>query len=435
MASEMASEPKQIKQGAQALQRMQTEQARRVRKMAVWRAKLDKATRKLQSLETEMAVLEQRVTALRNPAGQAIPQYLKGLRPARVIINANGGSFAQIAGSPEKLVALLRAHGIQADVHIKTSSHAVHQWVREAVDQKLSLVIAVGGDGTIEDVARPLMGTNTTLGIIPTGTMNNLARALGVPLDIEQACALLGAGITRQIDVGRIKTPDGGKPIYFMETAGLGLAIAMPAGQNVKKGRWGRLPSAFREMFGMTAAPTQIELSDGATFETRVKLVTVSNAPLYGLNNLIAPDAKLDDGLLDLAVYDGLGSAELAQYLLATANGQRVTNPNVRFYRARRAHVSTRQAMPATSDKAELPAQEELIFEVVPRAINVIAGKGFGLAWPVDAVHSVPPLSGQQAAPKNDATAAQAQPTNGTAHGTLEALSLPAAMPAVASTK
>ena len=215
--------------------------------------------------------------------------------------------------------------------------------MREAVDNNEALVIAVGGDGTIEDVALSLVGSRTALGIIPTGTMNNLARGLGIPLDIEQACALLGAGITRQIDVGRIRATNKPKRPYFLETSGLGLSIALPAGQNIKKGLLGKLPEDFRKMFDLGAPPTQIELDNGEKIETKVKLVTVSNAPLTGLNNLIAPDAKMDDGLFDLAIYDGLNDLELAKYFLSTANGQRVSNPNVRFYRTRRVHIRSLQ--------------------------------------------------------------------------------------------
>ena len=416
----MASESKQISRAAKALHRLQAEQSKSVRRVGSWRAKLQKTSRKMQPLEVKMAQLEQHVHKLRNPAGQPIAQYAKGLRPARLIINPTGGSFAQQVGSPEKLVAMLRAHGIQAQVHLKTSGRAVREWVREAVDNHETLVIAVGGDGTIEDVALALMGSRTTLGIIPAGTMNNLARGLGIPLDIEQACALLGAGITRQIDVGCIRGADQAKSTYFLETAGLGLAIALPAGQNIKKGRWGKLPAAFRKMFDESAAPAQIELDNGEKIETKVKLVTVSNSPLFGLNNLIAPDAKMDDGLFDLAVYDGLSDLELAKYFLSTAGGQRVSNPNVRFHRTRRVHIRSHQELPATSDKDELPAELEMDFEVIPRAISVIVGQGFGLNWPVDAVHSVPPLTGAQAASKSDQAAEQAKAANGAEHGPAE---------------
>ena len=427
----MTSEAKQISRAAKDLHRLQGKQAQSVKRVGSLRGKLQKASRKMQTMEADIAQLEQRVYGLRHPGGQPMAALATGLRPARLIINAKGGSFAQQAGSPENLVSRLRAHGIQAEVYLKTSTHAVREWVREAVANEEALVIAVGGDGTIEDVALPLVGSHTALGIIPVGTMNNLARALGIPLDVEQACALLGAGITRQIDVGVVRGGDVEKDTFFLETSGLGLAIALPAGQNIKKGRWGKLPAAFREMFVASSGATQIELDNGQTIETKVRLVTVSNAPLFGLNNLIAPDAKLDDGLFDLAVYDGLSDLELAKYFLSTANGQRVSNPNVRFYRTRHVHIRSQQ--PLTSDKDELPdhnlgklpdAYVELDFDIVPRAINVVVGQGFGLNWPVDAVHSVPPLTGAQVASKSDQAAEQAtlRAANGVEHDASDAL-------------
>ena len=259
----MASEAKQIRRATKALQRLQGKQAKSVRRVGSLRDKLEKASRQMQTLEAKMAKLEQRVHGLRNPGGQPVAEYAGGLRPARLIINPNGGSFVAQVKSPERLVTMLRAHGIQAEVYVKTSGKEVRRWVREAVDNNEALVIAVGGDGTIEDVALSLVGSRTVLGIIPAGNMNNVARGLGIPLDIEQACALLGAGIIRQVDVGCIRAGGKSKPTYFLETAGLGLAIALPAGQNIEKGFWGKLPADFRKLFDVSAAPTQIELDNG----------------------------------------------------------------------------------------------------------------------------------------------------------------------------
>ncbi len=353
------------------------------------------------------------------PDGQPATDSPKALRPARLIINPTSGSFAQQCETPEKLVELLRQHGIQAQIYLKTSSKAVRQWVRDAVNQGEGLVIVSGGDGTIEDVAAELVGSDTVLGILPTGTMNNLARGLGIPLDIQQACALLGAGITRSIDVGRVRACGQSTSRYFLETAGLGLSVALPAGQNIRKGRWGKLPSDFRKMFDRSSAPILIELDNGEKIETQVQLVTVSNAPLFGLNNLIAPDAKMDDGLLDLAVYDGLTDLDLAAYFLKTANGQRVSNPNVRFYRTRRAQIQSQQVMPITADKDLLPDEHILEYELIPRAIRVIVGQGSALVWPVEAMTSVPPLTGAQTQPKNVPAAEPAKPNNGNEHGPL----------------
>ena len=105
----MASESKQIKQATKTLHRLQDEQVKSVRQVGSLRGKLARRSRQMQSLEEKMAKLEQRVYGLRNPGGQPIAQFAKGLRPARLIINSKSGSFAKLVESPEKLVAMLRA--------------------------------------------------------------------------------------------------------------------------------------------------------------------------------------------------------------------------------------------------------------------------------------------------------------------------------------
>jgi hypothetical protein len=104
---------------------------------------------------------------------------------------------------------------------------------------------------------------------------------------------------------------------------------------------------------------------------------------------------------------------ELAAYFLRTAGGTRVSDPNVRFYRTRRVQIRSQQEMPATSDKDELPDEQVLDYELIPRALRVIVGQGSALVWPVEAVMSVPPLGGQQAQPKDFPGAVPIQSTNG----------------------
>ena len=409
----MTAELKQGKKAANALHSLQGKQMKRVTVIGGLRRKLDKHNHQMHRLEAKMAAMERQAYRSATPDEQPAAVSPKMLRPARLIINPNSGLFAQQAESPEKLVALLRTHGIQAEVYLKTSSKEVRTWVREAVKKKEALVIAVGGDGTIEDVAVELVGSQTVLGILPTGTMNNLARDLGIPLDIAQACALLGVGITRQIDIGHVRASGKVKGSYFLEAAGLGLAVALPAGQNVKKHRWHKLPEDFRKLFDLGPTPIEIELENGETLKTQVQLVTVSNAPLFGINNLIAPEAKMDDGVFDLAVYDGMSDLDLAEYFRQTANGQRVSNPNVHFHRTRRVQIRSHAPMPETSGGTEHPAQLVLDIELIPRAIRIIVGEGAGLAWPVEAVTSVPPLTGPQTKPKNTPDNMPAQLTIG----------------------
>lgn len=389
-----------------ALEKARTDHKKLVKKVEAARRKVQKRSRKLRKLEVRIAELERRASHLSPPNGR---EQLNGtgVMTAQLIYNPKSGASAK-EKSLEEIIELLAAHGIRAKVGIKTSGKAARELACEAVAKNQELVIVAAGDGTIEEVASQLVGTQTALGILPLGTMNNLARSLGIPLNLEDACALLGTGITRQIDVGRVVANEKPQVEYFLESAGLGLtALALPAGQALRKRQLDKLPGAIRKMFEMKPGPVQVELDTGEIIQAHSELVTVSNAPLIGSNFLIAPEARMDDGLLDVAVYDGMSKTELIGYFLGTGNGKRVYDPRVRFYRARKVRIHSEQATPVVSDKDEIPDKQVLDIEILPQALKLVVGKGVALNLPVEAVQSVPPLSGPQPVVSNGNGAAK----------------------------
>jgi diacylglycerol kinase family enzyme len=127
---------------------------------------------------------------------------------------------------------------------------------------------------------------------------------------------------------------------------------------------------------------------------------------------MIAPDAKMDDGYLDVGIYDEMNKTDLLQHFMAASNGQRVDNPKVKFIRARRVRLSSNQELEANSDKDLIPAKRVLEIEIVPQALSMIVGKGVGLGLPVEAVPAVPPLSGpaRESGANRNGTEKQAEP-------------------------
>lgn len=383
------------------LRRLQKEHKKSIKKVEKAREKLETRRKKMRALEAKIARLEHRVSASERGNGHGPARGGKDLVPARLIFNPKAETSGKADHGLENVVETLRLHGIRAQVCLKTSGKVARQCAREAAENNEGLVIAAGGDGTIEDVASQLVGTKTALGILPLGTMNNLARSLGIPQALDEACALIGGGITRQIDAGHVAEGEKIQTRFFLETAGLGLTgIAFPAGQDAKKGNWNKLPTAIGKLFDLQPAPVEIRLDDGQVIRANSQLVTVSNAPLTGPNFLIAPEAKMDDGLLDVAVYDRMGKAELMGYLLESSNGKHADNPKVRFYRARHVVIRSNQEMPAVSDKDAIPEHQVLDIEVIPHALTMIVGNGTGLALPVDAVPSAAPMEAGQGRPE-----------------------------------
>jgi len=373
------------------LQRKQSRHADLLSRIEKTTARLQRRTMKLQAIEASIADLVRRA---------ADPSARKGggsrsvsARQARLIFNpASGREKGDGTERLEHIVGSLRIHGIHADIGLKTSGKAVRQMAREAVRKREPLVIVAAGDGTIEDVASELVGSDTVLAVIPIGTMNNLARSLGVPLDIDDACALIGMGVTRRIDIGRVFSNTSPHIEYFLEGAGVGLsALAALAGQSIEKGRWGFVPRALRKLFESKLGTIKVEMDD-QTVEVSSQMVTVSNSPLLGSNLLVAPEAKMDDGVFDIIVYEGMGQAMLAKHFLAAGKGE--AEP-LQTYRARRVRITAEGAMLANADKDVTEQRHVVEIELVPKALSVIAGNGIGLTLPVEAAPPAPPTSGE----------------------------------------
>jgi len=376
---------------AKSLLRKQLKHATLVAKVEKATARLDRHKVRLQTLESRIADLERdlsdpRREHVRSSGGQSEGKH------AQLIFNpSSGADKGDSATRLAQIVDCLLAHGIQTHVGIKTSGKAVRALAREAVRSGLGLLVVAGGDGTIEEIASELVGSSTVLGIIPIGTMNNLARSLGVPLEIEDACALIGMGTTRHIDVGRVFSNSHPDVEYFVEGAGVGLgAIATLAGQALEKRRWNVILHALHKLFEEKHGTIKVQMDD-TIIETHSRIVTVSNAPLMGKNLLVAPDAKMDDGLLDVAVYDGLGNAELVAHFVAASRG----SPHaLQIYRARRVCITAEQPESTNSDKDITEEQRVVEIEIVPKALSVVVGNGIGLTVPVDAAPTAPPLHG-----------------------------------------
>ena len=374
-----------------SLMRKQRKHEAMVRKVEKANDRLERRRAKLVAMETRIADLENELSVPRKSKLGKRASSDGELKPARLIFNPSSGRDAEDnAARLAKLVNNLRAHGIEAKVGLKTSGAAARDLARKAVKSGDPLVIVAGGDGTIGDVAAELIGKDIVLGIVPTGTMNNVARSLGVPLDIEGACALIGMGTTRHIDMGRVTTSAGTDAEYFLECAGVGLsAIVAAGGQAFVKRRWNLVPRALRKFFEAKAGKIIVELDD-TVVEATTRIITVSNAPLMGNKMLAVPGGKMDDGLLDVQVYDGMDMAALAKHFKAASSD---SPDDLKTYRASKVRIKSAEPIPANADMNIAPAENVIEMEVIPKALSVIVGNGIALTTPVESAPDAPPFA------------------------------------------
>jgi diacylglycerol kinase (ATP) len=366
---------------AKSLRRNQRKHAELLDKVEKSTARLQRRKSNLQILEALIADEERRLSEPRKEnAGR---QDGDGpFRHARLIFNPTSGRGEEDSGERlAEVVSALRAHGIEPHVGVKTSGKAARELARKAVKAGHPLVIVAAGDGTIAEVAAQLIGSSTALGIVPIGTMNNVARSLGIPLTIDDACALIGMGTTRHIDVGRVVANGPAKSEVFLECAGVGLtSILAAAGQSVEKHRWSHLPSILRRFTEDRLGVMKIELDD-MTIEAHSRMVTVSNSPLLGNNLLAAPGAKMDDGMLDVRVYDGMGDVDLAKHFASASSGNAI---ELKSYRTRRVRITAEDPVVVNSDMVITGPRRIVEIEAVPGALSMIVGNGMALSVPVE---------------------------------------------------
>lgn len=376
----MDSSEESIRSLAKSLRRNQRKHAELLTKVEKSSARLERRKNKLQVLEALIAEQERRLAEPRRE--RAIQGDGQGpFRPARLIFNPSSGKVDTDSGERlATVVSALRAHGIEPHVGVKTSGKAARMLARKAVKDGHSLVIVAGGDGTICDVATELVGSETVLGVVPIGTMNNVARSLGIPLDIDDACALIGMGTTRHIDMGRLVAHDSKNHEYFLECAGVGLsAIAAAVGQSMEKHRWSGLTSLLKRSVE-DLGTIKVEMDD-LTVEAKTRMVVVSNSPLLGNNLVVAPHAKMDDGLLDVYLYDGMGEAALIKAITAASQGE---PEDLKCYHARRVRITSDEPVVASAEVEITRPRRVFEIEIVPRALSMIVGNGIGLSVPVE---------------------------------------------------
>ena len=303
-------------------------------------------------------------------------------RRALLIVNTKSGPNADSILRVRELVTVLGSFGIRTDVRVKLRKSQARKEARAAARKRRTydFIIAAGGDGTVEAVARGLVGTDATLGIVPLGTYNNVASCLGIPSDVHQACALIAIGSPRRIDVGMLVARYMKKPRMFMEVSSVGLgAVLAPLGQNVEKARWEQAAKGLPIAVTMAPVPMQVDIDD-TSFTTNSLLVTVSNTPRAGAGLELAPDAHVDDGWLDVTTYREMDQSTLAAAFLPTTVGGQLGRGDRRIQRHRARTITIRCAQPMpVSIETKLVGVTPARFTVLPGGLRAITGDGVAL--------------------------------------------------------
>ncbi len=297
----------------------------------------------------------------------------------KLICNPESGDPQDPTSRLQEVTRLIAEQGFEVHVALAKPKERAEKIAQKAVKKGYRRIAVLGGDGTIEAVARAIVGSKAQLAILPGGTENNLVKSLGIPDNLEEAVALLCTGKAQKIDVGQIKTTNGRK-FYFLELAVMGLVAAIyPNAKKIPKGDLSGLKEVVGEFLNYKMPKITLTLEDESKIDAESMLVTVMNAPAFGKTFLMAPDASMQDGLLDVSVFANLSKGRILAYFAAVSNGGESGETGLQRYRASKITIKGKPAQQVMADGVLL-GKGKVKIKARRHALRVILGKQEGLA-------------------------------------------------------
>src|SRR5271155_3719527 len=236
-----------------------------------------------------------------------------GMKPdTLVIVNPTSGGGRALRAEPE-VASLLAERGCRATFVHSKSSEDIRAQAARGVAEGFQAVVALGGDGAFHHLVEGIRGTDVVAGFFPAGNGNDIARSLGIPRDPVTAANTFLRGHPRAVDLVRVRFSDG-SVAHYMGAGGMGLDAEAAHLANTRFRAWPGvtryLAGAFRVFFREPLLDVSVEM-DGARGSGRALFVAVANATSYGSGVCIAPQAEMDDGLLDVVGVGGGGLLRL----------------------------------------------------------------------------------------------------------------------------
>jgi diacylglycerol kinase (ATP) len=286
-----------------------------------------------------------------------------------VILNPAAGSVKDVDPLVERIRRLP-----DVEVCVTAKAGTAMKSTERALRKGCEIIVAAGGDGTLNEVVNGLRedASAVRVGLIPLGTGNDFARTLGLPTDVDEAIAVLAAGHTRAIDLVRV-TSD--KVRYFVNVSAGGFSglVDEKLTPEMKK-TWGPLAylrSAAAALPELRAYRTTLSLDKTESLTLSLYNVVIANGRYVGGGRQIAPEASIDDGLLDIILIQERSPAELALLAAQVALGNHLSSDAIVFRRAARVTVNSQPGMWFNVD-GELVGNEPAEFEVLPRALQFV---------------------------------------------------------------
>jgi len=290
---------------------------------------------------------------------------------AKLIFNAGSGRPEE---SPQQLASILlemQDQQILPEVYTVRPDSQLEKVVHDAIKTGIKLIVVAGGDGTIDSVVGAMVGRDAALGIIPTGTRNNVAFNLGITGDIANSVALLRQGRRLKIDVGRVHC--GHSRHWFLEIAALGLLSDLyPMADDIQHGDLAQIGGLLSTLISAIPSRLRMILDGLKHLDTTAHMMLITNMPFLGPHFQISPNVSFRDGRLDVFTFSDMSKLNMLSYAVLSRGGL-AQDASIQHYRVKHVKIHSIPHMPVLAD-GTLLGQGALSVHIHPRALTVMAG-------------------------------------------------------------
>lgn len=293
------------------------------------------------------------------------------MKKARLIYNPTSGREEMRRLLPDVLERLDRA-GIETTCHATTGEGDATLAAADAVSRGYDIIIAAGGDGTLNEVVNGMAGKSNLppLGVFPLGTTNDFARAMGIPKRWEDYCDLVIENKTRPIDIGKANDR------YFINIAGGGslteLTYEVPSRLKTLIGQLAYYMKGIEKMASLSPTKLIINADGYEVLEGEFMLFLIANSNSVGGFEKLAPEARIDDGLLDVIAVKKCNLPEFIRLVSMALRGDHFNDPHVVYLKTKRMEVTSPGDVLLNLD-GELGGELPGVFEILPQHLRIFA--------------------------------------------------------------
>jgi diacylglycerol kinase (ATP) len=281
---------------------------------------------------------------------------------------AGGGRAKSMMPAIEKY---FQEAGLDYEIYQTSSHQDAIGAARRATEEGFNIVVAAGGDGTVNEVLNGIVGSGAALAVIHGGKGNDFALSVNMPKETGAACKALEKAKIKKIDLGKVLNR------YFINSVGVGFdaTVALRVNRGIKplNGVSAYIYAVFETLLTYRPIEMEIELGEGKKFSQKPMLVAVGIGRTYGGGMMILPDAIQDDGLLDICVFDQMNNLALAYHFPKVFSGKHVKLKEAALYRSKEVTLYLSEQCPLHME-GEILFGDQMHFTLEQQAMPVVVG-------------------------------------------------------------